>query len=252
MGAGSSRDIFLWRGDVQIQLKVLTGSSEGKLVPVTQDKFLIGRADECQLRPKSDSISRRHCAIVQKDDRLLLIDLKSRNGTSVNGKKLDPSKAKVLKHGDHIQVGKLEFEVVIQVGIASKKKSEVKDVKEAAVRSAENTGDSRYEEVDVSSWLEEADQIKRDRNEPVTRQFNLADSARIDISSDSTVMDAKGDDETQTSAPVPAQPAVPATAPAAAQPSKKPMKLPPKEAKPLTGSSKDAASETLRKFFGGR
>ncbi len=125
---------------MHIQLKVLSGSSEGKLIPVTQEKFLIGRSDECQLRPKSDSISRRHCALIQKDDRLLLIDLKSRNGTIVNEKKLDPAKAKVLKHGDKIQVGKLEFEVVIQTAIASKKKPEVKDVKEAAARAAEKYG----------------------------------------------------------------------------------------------------------------
>ncbi|MCC6510025.1 MAG: FHA domain-containing protein [Pirellulaceae bacterium] len=230
---------------MQIQLKVLSGSSEGKLVPVTQEKFLIGRSDECQLRPKSDSISRRHCALIQKDERLLLIDLKSRNGTIVNEKKLDPAKAKVLKHGDRIQVGKLEFEVVIQTAIAGKKKPEVKDVKDAAMRTADaNTGDSRYEEVDVSSWLEEADQIKRDRNEPVTRQFNLADSAKLDLSAESTVMDAQVDSETSSN-----QPAAEPTKPT---PSKKPGKLPPREAKPVTGSSKDAASETLRKFFGGR
>lgn len=241
---------ILWRCEVQIQLKVLTGSSEGKLIPVTQEKFLIGRADECQLRPKSDSISRRHCAIVQKDERLLLIDLKSRNGTIVNGKKLDPAKAKVLKHGDHIQVGKLEFEVILQVGIASKKKAEVKDVKEAAVRSAENTGDSRYEEVDVSSWLEEADQIKRDRNEPVTRQFQLGDSAKIDISSDSTVMDVKEEDDEPKTTPPGAAPV--AASSTAAQGKKQPMKLPLKDGKPSTATSKDAASETLRKFFGGR
>lgn len=229
---------------MHIQLKVLSGSSEGKLVPVTQEKFLIGRSDECQLRPKSDSISRRHCALVQKDERLLLIDLKSRNGTIVNEKKLDPAKAKVLKHGDKIQVGKLEFEVVIQTDIAGKKKPEIKDVKEAAMRTADsNTSDSRYEEVDVSSWLEEADQIKRDRNEPVTRQFNMSDSAKLDISADATVMDAQVDSETKSNQPLEANP----------KPKKQtPGKLPPREAKPLSGNSKDAASETLRKFFGGR
>ncbi len=231
---------------MHIQLKVLSGSSEGKLIPVTQEKFLIGRSDECQLRPKSDSISRRHCALVQKDERLLLIDLKSRNGTIVNEKKLDPAKAKVLKHGDKIQVGKLEFEVVIQTDIAGKKKPEVKDVKEAAIRTADsNTSDSRYEEVDVSSWLEEADQIKRDRSDPVTRQFNLSDSAKLDLGGDSTVMDAQADNETKTNQPV----ETPATKPAKKLP---PGKLPPREAKPITGNSKDAASETLRKFFGGR
>jgi pSer/pThr/pTyr-binding forkhead associated (FHA) protein len=227
---------------VQIQLKVLNGSSEGRLVPVTQEKFLIGRADECQLRPKSDSISRRHCALVQKDDRLLLIDLKSRNGTFVNDKQLDPSRAKVLKHGDRLRVGKLEFELVLQIDIAKKKKPEVKDVKEAAVRSAEASGDSRYEEVDVSSWLEEADQIKRDRGgDPVTRQFNLADSAKIDIATDSTVMEGAGDSETQASPVAPDQ-----------KGKKEPLKLPKASQKPSTANSKDAASETLRKFFGGR
>ena len=229
---------------MHIQLKVLAGSSEGKLIPVTQEKFLIGRSDECQLRPKSDSISRRHCALIQKDERLLLIDLKSRNGTIVNEKKLDPAKAKVLKHGDKITVGKLEFEVVIQTDIAGKKKPEVKDVKEAAMRTADsNTGDSRYEEVDVSSWLEEADQIKRDRSEPVTRQFNLSDSAKLDLSADSTVMDAQADSETKSNQPI---------EPAGKPKKQTPGKLPPREAKPISGNSKDAASETLRKFFGGR
>ncbi|MCC6511472.1 MAG: hypothetical protein IT423_20400, partial [Pirellulaceae bacterium] len=61
---------------------------------------------------------------------------------------------------------------------------------------------------------------------------------------ESTVMDAQVDSETSSN-----QPAAEPTKPT---PSKKPGKLPPREAKPVTGSSKDAASETLRKFFGGR
>ena len=89
---------------MQMHLKVLGGAQDGKLVAVNQEKFVIGRSDECQLRPKSESISRRHCAIVQKDGRILLLDLKSRNGTYVNDKQLDPSKAKVLKNGDKIRV----------------------------------------------------------------------------------------------------------------------------------------------------
>ncbi|MCA9134315.1 MAG: FHA domain-containing protein, partial [Planctomycetales bacterium] len=63
---------------MQMQLKVVTGGHEGKLISVKHDKFLIGRSDECHIRPKSDSISRRHCAFVHKDGRILLVDLKSR------------------------------------------------------------------------------------------------------------------------------------------------------------------------------
>jgi pSer/pThr/pTyr-binding forkhead associated (FHA) protein len=129
---------------MQMQLKVVTGGQEGKLISVNHDKFLIGRSDECHIRPKSESISRRHCAIVRKQGRILLLDLKSRNGTYVNDKKLDPAKAKILKDGDHIRVGKLEFIVVLEAGVANVKKSQVKDVKEAATRSAEQVHDSRF------------------------------------------------------------------------------------------------------------
>lgn len=222
---------------MQLQLKVKTGGHEGKLISVNQDKFLIGRSDECHLRPKSESISRRHCAIVRKDGRILLIDLKSRNGTEVNGKKLDPSRAKVLKHDDHIKVGKLEFIAVMEAGVSNVKKSEVKNVKEAAARSAENLTDSRFEEVDVSSWLEEADQVKRNGDaDPITRQFQMEEKESTDLSAESTVMEVKAEEETK----------------ADERKKQKPGKLPPVSKSPTTENSKDAASETLRKFFSGR
>lgn len=221
---------------MQMQLKVKTGGHAGKLISVNHDKFLIGRSDECHLRPKSDSISRRHCAIVRKDGRILMVDLKSRNGTIVNGKKLDPKKAKILKDGDEIKVGKLEFVAVIEAGVSNVKKSEVKNVKEAADRTVENVNDSRSEVVDVSSWLEEADQFDRQPDEPETRQFELSSSP----DSESTVMEVKAEQDTKTDDKD--------TKRAKA----KPGKLPQLPKGPSTGNSKDAASETLRKFFSGR
>ncbi len=215
---------------MQMQLKVVTGGHEGKLISVNHDKFLIGRSDECHIRPKSESISRRHCAFVRKEGRILLIDLKSRNGTFVNDQKLDPAKAKVLKNGDHIKVGKLEFIAVIEAGVANVKKPEVKDVKDAAARTVvAASNDSRNEEVDVSSWLEEADTFERRDTDPETRQFHINPSV------DSTVMEVKADEETKTNHPKGA-----------------PGKLPARPKGPTTNNSKDAASETLRKFFSGR
>jgi len=226
---------------MQLQLQVVTGGHEGKRISVNHDKFLIGRSDECQLRPKSESISRRHCAIVKKDHRYLLVDLKSRNGTIVNGKKLDPARAKILKHDDHIKVGKLEFTVVLEAGVSNTKKTEVKSVKEAAERTAESVSDSRYEEVDVSSWLDEADQFERrtSSDDAVTRQFQMDDSEEGSLSTDSTVMEVKAEQETRADV-------------AHKGKKSKPMKLPSSAKKPSSGNSKDAASETLRKFFSGR
>jgi pSer/pThr/pTyr-binding forkhead associated (FHA) protein len=219
---------------MQLQLKVVTGGHEGKLISVNQDKFLIGRSDECHIRPKSDSISRRHCAFIRKEGRILLIDLKSRNGTYVNDQKLDPSKAKVLKNGDHIKVGKLEFIAVIEAGVSNVKKPEVKDVKDAAARTVATATDSRFEEVDVSSWLEEPDQFERRDTDPETRQFHLNPQQ---AAPDSTVMDVKAEEETKADH---------------LKPKGKPGKLPTIPKGPTTENSKDAASETLRKFFSGR
>lgn len=223
---------------MQMQLKVLSGNHAGKLIAVNHDKFLIGRSDDCHLRPKSDSISRRHCAILHKDGKILLVDLKSRNGTSVNDKPLDPAKAKILKDGDKIKIGTLEFVAVIEAGIASVKKDEVKSVKEAAERTAANSGDSRYEEFDVTSWLEEADQFeRRPDQQPDTRQFQFGAENVSD-----TVMEVKAESETKAETD---------SKPAEAPGKKKPGKLPPIPQKPSSNSSKDAASETLRKFFSG-
>lgn len=220
---------------MQLHLRVANGAQEGKLIAVKHAKFLIGRSDDCHLRPKSESISRRHCAIVHKEGKVLLIDLKSRNGTEVNGKKLDPARAKILKDGDHIKIGKLEFVAVMEAGVKSVKKSEVKDVKEAAARAAEKVSDSRFEEVDVSSWLDEPEQIERAGTETISRSFEFPEGTEIDTQD--TVMDAEEAHETQ--------------AESDPRKKKKPGKLPKVPSKPSSGSSKDAASETLRKFFSG-
>ena len=226
---------------MQVSLRVLSGTHEGKLIQIKDEKFLIGRGESCQLRPKSESISRKHCAIVQKDGRLLLVDLKSRNGTFINEKQVSSEKAKILKNGDRLRCGQLEFEVLLEVGIANSKQPEVQSVKEAAGRMAEQSSsfDSR-ESVDISSWLLEADQI--DRSEPVvesefdTRQIAMEDTTRLD---GTQIADAE---------------------PPAAEPSKlkrpdkrEPIKLPKQAATgPSTKDTKAAASETLKKYFGGR
>ena len=224
---------------MQVNLKVLSGTHEGKNIPIKDEKFFIGRGDSCQLRPKSESISRKHCAIVQKDGRVLLVDLKSRNGTFVNDKQLSPEKAKILKSGDKIRCGQLEFEVEIEVGIANSKQAEVANVKQAAERITEQSSgfDSR-ESFDISSWLLEADQINRTipTQQPVeqeTRQFTMEDTTKMESSVASE--EAKAE-ETKSKRPE----------------KKEPMKLPKQNEGPSTKNTKDAASETLKKYLGGR
>ncbi|MFN7733998.1 MAG: FHA domain-containing protein [Pirellula sp.] len=237
---------------MQVSLKVLTGNHEGKEILIKDEKFLIGRGDDCQLRPKSESISRRHCALVQKDGRLLLVDLKSRNGTFINEKQLSPDKAKILKSGDRIRVGQLEFEISIEVGLANAKKSEVSTVKEAVDRLAEQkTSDSR-ESFDISSWLLEADQIDRRKTmaEPETRHMNVDETTRLDAEQEiqSDASELSGSDKISDSASDSGSDGGKLKRPE----KKPPMKLPKVTQGPTTKNTKDAASETLKKYFGGR
>src|SRR5690606_12551520 len=160
---------------MQVKLKVMTGSHAGLEIAVSGEKFLIGRGESCNLRPKSESVSRKHCILVIRDNRLLVQDLVSRNGTYVNEKRLPTDKAKVLSSGDQLRVGKIAFEVLIEHGLQAAKKPEVNSVGEAAARTVESSGGSRFEAIDVNAWLDEADQVDRVRklSDPDTRQFRV-------------------------------------------------------------------------------
>jgi len=226
---------------MQVKLKVMTGSHEGTEIPISGDKFLIGRSESCQLRPKSDSISRKHCIIVLREGRVLLQDLKSRNGTYVNDKRLPPDKAKVLKPGDQLRIGKLEFEVVIEHGLQAAKKPQVKDVGDAAARVVQSSAEeSRFEDIDVGSWLDEADQVDRVRqlSDPETRQFQLGDGNETIQNVDTDGDEVAGN---ETSAKQTKRPE-----------KQKPGKLPENMKKAMTEDSREAADDALKRFFSGR
>ena len=58
------------------------GAQEGKVLPISLSQFVIGRDPQCHLRPASPMISKRHCAIVQRDGKVFIQDFGSTNGTS--------------------------------------------------------------------------------------------------------------------------------------------------------------------------
>jgi pSer/pThr/pTyr-binding forkhead associated (FHA) protein len=95
---------------MKLSLVVLTsGKSQGQAIPITLAQFLIGRDPQCNLRPASALISKRHCALLVKGDKIFLRDFGSTNGTFVNEK---PVKDEVeLKNDDVLKVGPLSFSV---------------------------------------------------------------------------------------------------------------------------------------------
>jgi hypothetical protein len=70
-------------------------------------RFVIGRADDCELALDDPLASRKHAALSITEDQVTLEDLGSRNGVSVNGVRVSGSR--VLQPGDTILIGKIEM-----------------------------------------------------------------------------------------------------------------------------------------------
>ena len=98
---------------MKVQLIVVRGKPEGKVIPLAGPKFKIGRGETCHLRPNSEQVSREHAEFTIESSAVIVRDLGSRNGTLVNGKALTTEACK-LKDRDLVQVGPLTFAVSIQ------------------------------------------------------------------------------------------------------------------------------------------
>lgn len=98
------------------ELRVISGKQAGNVIPLVAGRFLIGREEDCHLRPSNDLVSRHHCVFKVDDYTVRVRDLGSTNGTFVNEERLRGEV--MLNTGDKVRVGTLEFEVVIGEGAA--------------------------------------------------------------------------------------------------------------------------------------
>lgn len=137
---------------MDMKLKVLEGKHAGQQIPVKHKKFLIGRAEDCHLRPGSELISRHHCAIVIEEGYIGIRDFGSKNGTYVNDERVLGERE--LKAGDRLMIGQLRFEVHVAHNIGAPKQPPVADVKQAVERTATNAANAAKDPFDVSDWLE--------------------------------------------------------------------------------------------------
>ncbi len=167
---------------MKIKLKVLKGSNAGKEVKIPTPECVIGRSSECHLRPKSDAISRRHCAIVVEEGAVKVRDFGSKNGTFINERRVDGELA--VRSGDVMRFGPLSFEMVIDHSLGGEKKPKVSSIREAAARTTESGSDSgKFVENDISDWLDEADKVERERRlaDPETRQLKLDETDNVSL-----------------------------------------------------------------------
>jgi predicted component of type VI protein secretion system len=133
---------------MKVQLVVVRGKPEGKVIPLVGPNFKIGRGETCHLRPNSEQVSREHAEFTLEGNTVNVRDLGSRNGTLVNGKALTDEYR--LKHGDLVQVGPLTFAVSISEAPAPAAKA-VAAPPAAKAKAKASPDDVSGDEID--SWL---------------------------------------------------------------------------------------------------
>jgi pSer/pThr/pTyr-binding forkhead associated (FHA) protein len=128
---------------MKVQLIVVQGKPEGKVIPLMGPNFKIGRGEMCHLRPNSEQVSREHAEFQITTDQVTVRDLGSRNGTLVNGKAL--TEPATLKDRDLVQIGPLTFAVSIQDVPAAKAAP--------AARPRKTTSPDDVSHDEIESWL---------------------------------------------------------------------------------------------------
>ncbi|MFV5366902.1 FHA domain-containing protein [Acinetobacter oleivorans] len=91
------------------KLQAITGEITGQEISVDRD-MLVGRHQDADVLLQAAEISRRHAALLLKDQLLWVQDLNSSNGTFVNDIRIEQEKQ--LHDGDIVQFASFKFSVL--------------------------------------------------------------------------------------------------------------------------------------------
>ena len=86
----------------QLKLVVVDGPDAGRRVRADADRMVIGKHESCDLVVTDESVSRFHCDMTIVDGRVLVRDLESKNGTTLDGASI---LAAYGKGGSIVQLG---------------------------------------------------------------------------------------------------------------------------------------------------
>ena len=217
---------------MEVKLVVVNGKQSGTAISIKENGLLIGRGEECNLRPQSSLVSRKHCRIMVGEATATIEDCGSTNGTFLNDERI--SERVELHNGDQIRVGMLTFEIQISVGIGGRKKPKVRSVQEAAARTADSSP-TLADDMDISGWLDE------ETGDVTATPTRRAPAATGDTMSGKSLLD------TSTISPTPEKEDKPSEK--SENPPKKSAGKLKKPAKPTTEDSGTAAADALRQFF---
>ena len=201
-------------------LKRQDGANIGSDIAVHGSRFVIGSGAECNMRCPSSSISEHHCELIAEEGHIFLRDLHSESGTFVNGERVTSKRP--VANGDHLRIGKLEFEVVM----TAPAKTAGAPAKAAASPAKTLPHDSMGDNIsDLLSAADEEERV-RQKHDPSSREF------KPPIESKPAAADEKTEEKKKLVRP----------------PKKPPGKLP-LAPKIVADNTVNAAEEVLKKFL---
>jgi hypothetical protein len=98
----------------QGQFLPLSGRTESTLGRVAEGQPILPDIDLSPFEAYAQGVSRLHAAVKIVNQRIMIVDLGSSNGTRVNGQKITSNVDFPLNHGDLIALGKLKMQILVR------------------------------------------------------------------------------------------------------------------------------------------
>lgn len=136
------------------KLQAITGEITGQEISIDRD-MLVGRHQDADVLLQAAEISRRHAALLLKDQLLWVQDLNSSNGTFINDIRIEQEKQ--LHDGDIVQFASFKFSVLAPV-------QEIEDLPEIEAEPVNTTPSQDLSDQGMPSLTERAAEIEVSRD----------------------------------------------------------------------------------------
>lgn len=152
---------------------LLVAINGGKHYPLDKDMILIGRQEICDIQIDHKSVSKQHCILLIRGNKLWLRDLGSTNGCHVNGKRVRRS---LVKLSDVLGVAGFNFRVTSsdsdkkrkqhsEPGTAKLNNEELKRLEQGLAREGSHTSPIKGPVVQVNTLPDEYTQVAEEDDE---------------------------------------------------------------------------------------
>jgi len=91
---------------------IVEGPMKGQTLQLDEEVVFVGRSSNNDIQINDDTVSRRHLKIFKLMDSYFVEDLKSKNGTFINGKALNPGQSMQVDDNDLVSMGRTQIRLV--------------------------------------------------------------------------------------------------------------------------------------------